>query len=66
MPDEDTQDYINFDYNICKDLQVQYDIALKEGKEVFIFNNHHFVLGYAKYLLQYLNTKFKFKKDGVK
>jgi hypothetical protein len=63
--DGDTQDYINFDVKKYKGLKVSYDIAFKNGQEVFTFDKHKFVLGYAKYLLQYLKMKLNIK-DGVK
>jgi hypothetical protein len=54
---EDTQDYINFDYKKYKDFQSTFDKA-------FVFDSKQFFIGYAKYLLMCLETKFK--KDGVK
>lgn len=62
--DEDTCDYINFTPKKYKDLQVTYNKAVDDKKEVFVFNSKQFFIGYAKYLLQYLETKFK--KDGIK
>lgn len=33
--------------------------ALEGGKVTFIFDDHGFLVGYAKYLIEHLDSKFK-------
>jgi len=41
------------------ELKNLYNTAVKEGKETFSYKGHEFVVGYAKYLIQYLESKSK-------
>lgn len=37
---------------------VAYQRAKDNNQEVFTFNNHEFVVGYAKYMIDYLSKQF--------
>ena len=39
-----------------------YDKALKSDIDTFMYDNHMFVLGYAKYLLEYMDMELKKKR----
>jgi hypothetical protein len=54
---------INFDYAMFKRFKKAYNKATKELKTVFIFEENEFDLGYAKYLIEYLELNFKKKED---
>lgn len=50
---------INFTPDKFKQLKNEYNQAVQEGKTVFMFDGQHELLvDYAKYLIQYLETKF--------
>ena len=40
-------------------LKEAYQKALGEGVEQFEFEGHPLIVGYAKYLIEYLNLKFR-------
>lgn len=50
---------INFDKHLLAKLKEAYDIAVKEGKESFVFEGHELLTSYAKYLIEYLKDKLK-------
>lgn len=50
---------INFDRNKLKDLKRHYNKAVKANKESFIFNGDEYLTSYAKYVIEYLESKFK-------
>ncbi len=39
------------------ELQKAYDNAVASGSDTFMFKGRKVVVGYAKYLLEYMNTK---------
>jgi len=36
-----------------------YNAAVKSEKDIFEFKGHQFLIGYAKYFIEYLDRKFK-------
>jgi hypothetical protein len=42
-----------------KKLKKLYDTAVKEDQETFLFKSQEIDRGYAKYLIEYLETRFK-------
>ena len=48
---------INFTPATAKDFKKAYEKAKKDGVDQFTWQGHEFVLGYAKYLIQFLETK---------
>lgn len=42
-----------------KRLKKTYDKALEEKKESFVFQGHELLVAYAKYLLEYLKSKYE-------
>lgn len=49
---------VSFDRERYTQLRRSYDQAVAEGKEQFYFDGLTFVTAYAKYVLEYLGTKF--------
>lgn len=52
-------DTITFDKEKVAKLQEAYDHAVKDGVDVFIFEDKEFYREYAKYMLVYLHDKLK-------
>jgi len=51
---------ITFTPEKLKQLKEEYKTAELAGKDSFMFNGEHeLIVGYAKYLIQYLETQFK-------
>lgn len=50
---------INFTEQKFKKLKLQYEKAVTENKEQFYFDGNLLLTSYAKYLVEYLTTKFK-------
>ena len=57
MPDP--KDSIEFTPYKLKAFKVAYNLALNKHLEMFTFENHSFLVGYAKYLIEYLDSVFK-------
>jgi hypothetical protein len=61
------QKYISFDRPMLRRFKAAYEKACKKcqdegvspSEEVFMFEENEFLVSYAKYLIQYLETKFK-------
>lgn len=49
---------INFTLEKLSNFKKYYNAAIKEHKESFIFEEHEFLVSYAKYLIEYLETIF--------
>ena len=49
----------SFDRENTKELREAYDTAVADGAEQFIFHGHVLLVSYAKFLLQYLEGRFK-------
>ncbi len=52
-------EHFTFDKENTKELREVYDTAVADGAEQFVFHGHTLVVDYAKYLLQYLEGRFK-------
>lgn len=52
---------VNFDKQKLAKLKSQYNKAIKDGKESFIFDSNELLVSYAKYLIEYLETIFNKK-----
>ena len=50
-----------FDYKQYKLLKNAYRNVVKQKLESFSFNNKEILVSYAKYMLEYLQTKFKYE-----
>jgi len=50
---------VSFDKAKMDQLQVAYDKAVAAGDDQFVFEGHELLTQYAKYLLEYLETKLK-------
>jgi len=51
------KDMVDFNVEKYRELKRLYKLA--EGKERFIFEDREILAAYARYLLEYLGTKFK-------
>ena len=47
---------ITWDRHLLNKLQIAYDKAVEEDKEVFTFKGEQFVTSYAKYLIEHLEN----------
>lgn len=52
-------DYINFTPELFRKLKKEYKKANDKKIEVFLFEGKEILVSYAKYLIEYLETKFK-------
>lgn len=51
---------IEFTPEVLEDLKTEYNKAVENGQEIFIFQGRHELLtDYAKYLIQYVESKFE-------
>jgi hypothetical protein len=50
---------INFTPHLFRKLKTAYRNAIRQGQDVFIFEGNEILTQYAKYLIEYLQTKFK-------
>lgn len=50
------KDKILFDRPKLERLKAAYRVALKSGKETFRFEDREYLIAYAKYLIEYLET----------
>jgi len=53
------QGYITFNDLKLKEFKKAYEFAAKNEQEVFTFENHEFLVTYAKYLIEYLEGELK-------
>lgn len=49
---------ITFEKDKFIKLKKRYNKALKDGEESFLFMGDEYLTAYAKYLIEYLSTKF--------
>lgn len=49
---------IEFTREKMQALRKEYNRAVRDGKDVFIFEGHELLVSYAKYVLEYLSTLF--------
>lgn len=52
-------EHLEFNKEKFIDLKKEYKKAVENNKESFIFQNKEIVTGYAKYLIEYLETQIK-------
>lgn len=59
MPMADERKMIQFTPDVARRLKAAYVEACKtkQGCDTFLFDGHEFVLGYAKYLIEFLEMK---------
>lgn len=50
---------INFDKPMRDRLRKAYEAAVKANADTFVFEGNVYVVGYAKYLLEYLDERLK-------
>jgi len=48
---------ITFDQETFKNLKQEYRKAVQDKKEIFVFQGHELLTEYAKYIIEYLNSK---------
>lgn len=51
---------MKFDQKDVQGLRSAYDSAVQKGLMVFDFKHHEVLTSYAKYLLEYLETRFEY------
>jgi hypothetical protein len=62
MSDE-SRKVIQFTPESLRVLKREYKKAVKAGKDSFFFNGSELLVGYAKYLIEFLEAAFKDRKD---
>lgn len=50
---------ISFNQKSFKNFKSEYNSAVKNGVEIFTFEGHEFLTSYAKYMIEYLKSKFE-------
>jgi hypothetical protein len=50
---------LSFDKTTYQRLKKEYQNSIKNNIEVFVFDGHEILTAYAKYLLEYLKSKFE-------
>lgn len=50
---------VNFNREKLRQFKKIYLAAVEDKKEIFIFDGEEYVTGYAKYVIEYLENKFK-------
>ncbi len=50
---------VTFDGEVLKRFKVAYDNAVASDSADFVFENNEFLTEYARYLIEYLEQKFK-------
>lgn len=48
---------ITFDEKTFKSFKQKYNKAVENKQEIFIFDNHEFLTSYAKYVIEYINSR---------
>ncbi len=46
---------ITFDKELLEEFKIAYNDAIKHGEPTFVFYDNAFLVGYAKYLIEYLD-----------
>lgn len=59
MPYPNPNNSVNFDRLKLMKLKREYSKAIREKKESFVFEGNLLLVNYAKYLIQFLEMKFK-------
>jgi len=50
---------ISFTTESFKNFKTDYNSAVKNNQEMFVFDGNDFLTSYAKYVIEYLKTKFE-------
>lgn len=50
---------ISFNQESFKNFKKEYNSAVKNNQEMFVFDGNDFLTSYAKYVIEYLKTKFE-------
>jgi len=50
---------IQFNKESAKRLKERYDLAVIRKEKIFMFDDHEFLTEFAKYVLQYLENRWK-------
>lgn len=50
---------VNWDQAMFERFKIAYGKAVEEKRESFFFDGNEYLTSYAKYLIEYLKTKFK-------
>ena len=50
---------ISFDRESYKNFKTDYNSAVENNKEMFVFEGNEFLTSYAKYVVEYLTPMFK-------
>lgn len=50
---------VTFNQSTYEQLQKEYDFAVKNNKKTFSFLGNELLTEYAKYMIEYLKTKFE-------
>lgn len=53
------QDMMSFTEADLAKFKSAYDTAVKNNQQEFLFENHEYVVDYAKYLIEYLTGEFE-------
>jgi len=57
IPESSTE--ITFDKELLEEFKVEYNKAVKDSQLMFVFYDKYFIIGYAKYLIEYLEPLLK-------
>ena len=55
---------IEFTPEKLKRFKKAYNKAVEDNNDVFTFSNHEFVVGYAKYMIEYLDSQYAQEHGG--
>lgn len=50
---------ISFNQESFKNFKKEYNLAVENNQEMFVFDGNDFLTSYAKYVIEYLKTKFE-------
>ena len=54
---------ISFDLPTYQRLKKEYQRSVDNNVEIFVFDGHELLTSYAKYMIEYLTTKFNQKDE---
>ena len=57
---------VSFDEQTLELFKSSYNQAIALKQESFLFNGDEYIVGYAKYLIEYLNLQFKIQEPEKK
>jgi dihydrofolate reductase len=50
---------VSFSQEDFKNFKTEYNSAIENEKQMFVFGGNEFLTSYAKYVIEYLKTKFE-------